>query len=66
MNAPVATAKRLSVVLSAAGQENGLLDSTSASAKNAMVPESAFVMPAAGQASFKTRDNSGQSHRRLA
>jgi hypothetical protein len=53
MNAQIATAKRLSIVLSAAGQENDFRDFTSTSAKNALEQESAFVLSAAGQASFR-------------
>ena len=50
MNARVAAAKRLSIVLSAAGQESDFPDFTSTSAKNALEKESAFVMSAAGRA----------------
>jgi hypothetical protein len=57
MNAQVATAKRLSIVLSAAGQESDFLDFTSTSAKNALEQESAFVLSAAGRASFRLRRN---------
>jgi hypothetical protein len=57
MNAPAAAAKRLFVVLSAAGQENGLWDFTSASARNAPERESVLALSAAVQASFKPRHN---------
>jgi hypothetical protein len=57
MNVQVAAAKRLSTVLSVAGQENGFLDFTSVTAKNALGQESGFVLPAAGPASFKLRQN---------
>jgi hypothetical protein len=57
MNAQVAAAKRLSIVASAAARENGFLDFTSTSAKNALEQESAFVPFAAGQASFRLRHN---------
>jgi hypothetical protein len=57
MNAQAAAAKRLSIVLSAVGQENGFLNFTSASARNALEQESAFVPSAAGQASFRLRRN---------
>jgi hypothetical protein len=53
MNAQVAAVKRLSIVLSAAGQENGFRDFTSTNAKNALERESAFVLSAAGQASLR-------------
>jgi hypothetical protein len=53
MNAQIATAKRLSIVPSAAGQENGFRDFSSTSVKNALEQESAFVLSAAGQASFR-------------
>jgi hypothetical protein len=55
MNAQVAAAKRLSIVLSAAEQENGFLGFSSTGAKNALEQESAFVLSAAGQASFRLR-----------
>jgi hypothetical protein len=49
-------AKRLSIVLNAMGQESGLLDFISATAKNAPERESALVLSAAGQV-FKPRHN---------
>jgi hypothetical protein len=54
MNAQVAAAKRLYIVPSAAGQENGFLDFTSASAKNALERADALVLSAAGRANRAT------------
>ena len=56
MNALIAMAKRLSIVLNAMGQESGLWDFISATAKNAPERESALVLSAAGQV-FKHRHN---------
>jgi hypothetical protein len=50
MNALIAMAKRPSVVLSAAGQENGSWGFSPASARNAPERESVFALSAAGQA----------------
>jgi hypothetical protein len=49
-------AKRLSIVLNAMGQESGLWDLISATAKSAPERESALVLSAAGQA-FNHRRN---------
>ena len=57
MSAQVAAAKRLSIVVGATARENGFLDFTSTRAKNALERESAFVLSAAGQASFRLRRN---------
>jgi hypothetical protein len=57
MNALIAMAKRLSVVLNAMGQESGLWDFTPATAKNAQERESTLVLFAAGQALFPHRRN---------
>ena len=57
MNAPAATAKRLFIVISAAGQENGLWGFSSASASNAPERASVLALSAAGQASLKPRPN---------
>jgi hypothetical protein len=54
MNALIATPKRLSNVLNAMGQESGLWDFISATAKNAPERESTLVLSAAGQASLRT------------
>jgi hypothetical protein len=55
MNALIVTAK--AIVLNAMGRESGLRDFISATAKNAPERESVLVLSAAGQASFKHRDN---------
>jgi hypothetical protein len=57
MNDQIAAAKRLSIVLYAMGRESGLWDFISATAKNALEPESVLVLSAAGQASFRLRHN---------
>jgi hypothetical protein len=57
MNALIAMAKKLSVVLNAMGQERGLWDFTPATAKNAQERESTLVLFAAGQALFPHRHN---------
>jgi hypothetical protein len=56
MNALIAMAKGLSIALNAMGQESGLRDFISATAKNAPERESALVPSAAGQV-FKHRHN---------
>ena len=57
MNALIAMAKRLSIALSAMDQESGLWDFIPATAKNAQELERAPVLSAAGQASFRHRQN---------
>jgi hypothetical protein len=57
MNALIAMAKRLSIVLDAMVQESGLWDFTPATAKNAQARERALVLSAAGQALFQHRHN---------
>jgi hypothetical protein len=57
MNALIAMAKRLSIVLNAMGQESGLWDFTPGSAKNAQEQESVLALSAAGQALFQHRRN---------
>jgi hypothetical protein len=59
MNALIAMAKRLSVVLNAMGQERGLWDFTPATAKNAQERESILALSAAGQALFPRSDGVG-------
>jgi hypothetical protein len=58
----VAAAKGLSIVLSAAEQENGFPDFSSTGAKNALEQESAFVLSAAGQASLRLRHTTKLTH----
>ena len=53
----IATAKKLSIVLNAMGLESGLWDFLVATAKNVPERESALVLSAAGQASFKRHHN---------
>jgi hypothetical protein len=53
----IVAAKRPSIVLNAMGQESGFWAFTPASAKNALEQENAFVLYAAGQASFRFRHN---------
>ena len=57
MNALIAMAKRLSIVLDAMDQESGLWDFIPATAKNAQERERALVLSAAGQALFQHRHN---------
>jgi hypothetical protein len=57
MNALIAMAKRLSIVLDAMGQESGLWDFTPATAKNAQARERPLVLSAAGPALFQQRQN---------
>jgi len=57
MNALIVTAKGLSIVLHAMGREGGLWGFISVTVKNATERESALVLFAAGQVSFKHRHN---------
>jgi hypothetical protein len=57
INALIAMAKRLSIVLNAMGQESGLWDFLPATAKNTQERESSLVLSAAGQALFQHRHN---------
>jgi hypothetical protein len=57
MNAPAAAAKRLFIVLSAAGRENGTWGFTSANARDAPERESVLALSAEVQGPFKPRHN---------
>jgi hypothetical protein len=57
MNALIAMAKRLSIVLDAVAQESGLWDFIPATAKNAQEWGRAPVLSGAGQAVFRHRHN---------
>jgi hypothetical protein len=57
MNALIAVAKRLSIVLNATAQGSGLWDFLPATAKNAQERERALLPSAAGQALFQHRHN---------
>jgi hypothetical protein len=63
LNAPAAAAKRVLIVLSAAGLENGLCDFTT-SARSAPERESVLALSAAVQAPFKPGHNQTQGDHR--